>query len=64
MTPLSLVLSVIFFILGIIHLNWVIGGSFGFVESLPTKETGERILNPKKIDSAIVGLGLLLSFIC
>lgn len=42
-----------------IHLNWVIGGKFGFVESLPTKENGERVLNPKKIDSAIVGIGLI-----
>ncbi len=44
--------------LTLIHFNWVIGGSFGFAASLPTKETGERVLNPKKVDSAIVGLGL------
>ena len=42
-----------------IHLNWVIGGKFGYVESLPTKENGERVLNPKKIDSAIIGIGLI-----
>lgn len=59
MIALSLILSLIFFILGIIHLNWLIGGTFGFDESLPTKETGERVLNPKKFDSAIVGLGLM-----
>ncbi|MDO5969046.1 DUF3995 domain-containing protein [Flavivirga aquimarina] len=52
-------MSLVFFILGIIHLNLVVGGTFGFAESLPTKETGERVLNPKKIDSAIVGLGLM-----
>jgi hypothetical protein len=34
------------------------GGEFGFTESLPTKETGERVLNPKKVDSAIVGIAL------
>jgi len=55
---LSIVLSSIFFILCIIHFNWVVGGTFGFTASLPTKATGERVLNPKKIDSAIVGLGL------
>lgn len=55
---LSIVLSSIFFILGIIHFNWVLGGSFGFAASLPTKVSGERVLNPKKFDSAIVGLGL------
>ncbi|WP_186755825.1 DUF3995 domain-containing protein [Echinicola salinicaeni] len=51
-------LSFILFVLGIIHFNWVFGGKFGFVESLPTNEKGERVLNPKKIDSAVVGLGL------
>lgn len=55
----SIILSIIFFILAIIHFNWVIGGEFGFAESLPTNDCGERVLNPKKIDSAIVGLGLL-----
>ena len=59
MIALSLILSFVFFILGIIHLNWAIGGTFGFAASLPTKETGERVLNPKKLDSAIVGLGLM-----
>lgn len=55
---LSILLSIIFIGLGIIHFNWVVGGKFGFSESLPTKENGERVLNPKKIDSAIVGIGL------
>ena len=44
--------------LGVIHFNWVFGGKFGFKESLPTKENGERVLNPRKIDSAIVGIVL------
>lgn len=55
---LSILLSFILIGLGIIHFNWVIGGEFGFSESLPTKENGKRVLNPKKIDSAIVGIGL------
>ncbi|BDD03899.1 DUF3995 domain-containing protein [Aureibacter tunicatorum] len=55
---LSIILSAIFIGLGLIHFNWLIGGKFGFEESLPTKENGERVLNPKKIDSAIVGIGL------
>lgn len=55
---LSILLSIIFIVLGIIHFNWVIGGKFGFSESLPTKKNGERVLNPKKMDSAIVGIGL------
>lgn len=56
---LSILLSIIFTTLGIIHFNWVLGGTFGFSASLPTKETGERVLNPKKMDSAVVGTGLL-----
>ena len=49
---------IILIALGVIHFNWVFGGKFGFTESLPTKENGERVLNPRKIDSAIVGIGL------
>ena len=56
---LSILVSTILIVLGIIHLNWVIGGEFGFSKALPTKENGERVLNPKKVDSAIVGFGLL-----
>lgn len=55
---LSILLSLILIGLGITHFNWVIGGKHGFAESLPTKENGERVLNPKKIDTAIVGIGL------
>lgn len=55
---LSILLSIILIGLGLIHFNWVIGGKFGFAESLPTKESGERVLNPKKIHSTVVGIGL------
>jgi hypothetical protein len=54
----SLLNSLILLPLGLIHFNWVLGGTWGFEASLPTKESGERVLNPKKIDSLIVGLGL------
>ena len=56
---LSILLMLIFIALGVIHFNWVFGGKFGFIESLPTKRNGERVLNPKKFDSAIVGIGLI-----
>lgn len=58
MIILPLFLVFIFALLGIIHLSWVFGSKWGFKESLPTNEEGERMLNPKKFDSAIVGLGL------
>jgi hypothetical protein len=60
MIILSILLTIIFITLGLIHFNWVFGGTFGFAASLPTKESGERVLNPKKIDSAIVGIGLVV----
>lgn len=60
---ISIVLSsievIIFLILSGIHFNWVFGGKWGFDKALPTKEDGTKVLNPKKFDSAIVGLGLL-----
>ncbi len=56
---LGLIESVIFFILAGIHFNWVLGGAWGFEAALPTNAEGKRVLNPKKLDSFIVGLGLL-----
>lgn len=56
----SILISIILIGLALIHFNWVVGGKFGFTKSLPTKENGERVLNPKKKDSAIVGIGLTL----
>ncbi|WP_240788916.1 hypothetical protein [Psychroserpens sp. NJDZ02] len=54
----SILFSFILIALGLIHFNWAIGGQFGFAESLPTKESGESVLHPKKLDSALVGIGL------
>ena len=58
-TTFSIILFSIFSILAVIHFNWAIGGQWGFDKTLPTNEKGERILNPRKIDCAIVGFGLL-----
>jgi hypothetical protein len=55
---LPLFLSLIFIGLGGIHFYWAMGGVFGFSASLPTKATGDRVLNPTKFASAIVGIGL------
>lgn len=59
-SKLSIVLTILFFVLAAIHFYWGYGGQWGFTNSLPTNEQGVRILNPKTIDSVIVGLGLLL----
>lgn len=58
MTALSILLFGVFLLLGLVHFNWALGGSWGFDAALPTTESGQRVLNPKKADSAIVGLGL------
>jgi hypothetical protein len=57
---LSISLCVILIGLGLIHFNWVVGGKFGFEQALPTKANGEKVFKPKKIDSAIVGIGLTM----
>lgn len=59
-TILSLILVLVFSFLGVIHLSWTFGSKWGFAESLPTNEAGKRVLNPKKFDSFIVGVGLCL----
>lgn len=60
LTILSFIISVVFFLLAIVHFNWFLGGAWGFDVALPTNEEGKKVLNPKKIDSLIVGLGLFV----
>jgi hypothetical protein len=55
---LSLTLSLVFISIAIIHFSWVLGGKYGLDSALPSKENGERVFNPKRIDTAIVGFGL------
>jgi len=59
-TSLGLVESIIFLILSILHLYWALNGKWGFEESVPQNENGEQVLNPKKTDSTIVGIGLFI----
>ncbi|MFT5306777.1 MAG: hypothetical protein ACI89M_002304 [Chitinophagales bacterium] len=54
----SILLSLIFFFLGAVHFNWATGGTLGYKQSLPTKESGELVMTPKKFDSALIGVGL------
>lgn len=60
---LSLTESSILLFLAIVHFNWALGGKWAFDKALPTKENGELVLRPKRIDCAIVGFGLLI-FAC
>lgn len=55
MQTVSILLGVVFVLLGGIHFYWARGGAWGFGFTLPTKVNGERVVNPKGIDSVIVG---------
>ncbi|MEQ8905863.1 DUF3995 domain-containing protein [Ekhidna sp.] len=57
---LTLSIVSIFLLLSLLHFSWAMGGSWGFEASIPKTTDGEWVMKPKKTDSAIVGLGLLL----
>ncbi len=56
---LSIILAVIFLSLGILHLYWALGGSWGLAAAVPTRVDGTALFRPRTIDSVIVGVGLL-----
>jgi hypothetical protein len=58
-TILSIILLAIFASLGFIHFYWLFGGKWGLNKALPTKETGVEAIDPPRIATAIVGLGLI-----
>ncbi len=60
MSILAIVIFIIFLGLSLLHISWALGSKYGFETALPTNEEGKRMLNPKKSDSLIVGLGLLI----
>lgn len=60
MTTLTLLLTLIFFMLSGIHFSWALGGSWGFEAAIPKTKEGTWVMKPKKADSAIVGTGLML----
>ncbi|TGL44626.1 DUF3995 domain-containing protein [Leptospira perdikensis] len=54
------ILVMIFLILALLHFLWSIGILWGFEVALPRKKDGSFLFYPKRIDSFIVGLFLLL----
>lgn len=58
-TILSIILLVTFTSLGFIHFYWLFGGKWGLEKALPTKEVGEKAIEPPKIATVIVGIGLI-----
>jgi len=49
----------VFIALALLHFSWALGNEWGFDAALPKKENGERLMTPRKVDSFIVGIGLL-----
>lgn len=60
MTALAILLFSIFLTLSVLHFSWGLGSSWGFENAIPKNEEGKPMLNPKKSDSIVVGLGLLI----
>ncbi len=56
---LTVVQSFIFLLLALLHFHWALGGSFGYKHAIPTKENGDMLMNPGRMDGLVVGLGLL-----
>lgn len=56
---ISILLFITFALLALLHVYWAFGGKWAFSATLPTDKSGKRVLNPKPIESMIVGIGLL-----
>jgi len=54
-----MILTYIMILLALIHFYWALGGKFGLDKALPTDTEGNRLLNPSKIVTFVVGLILL-----
>ena len=44
--------------MGLVHIYWALGGKMGLDQALPTNKNGDRLLNPGKLLTFIVALGL------
>lgn len=54
-----MILTYIMILLALIHFYWALGGKFGLDKALPTDTEGNRLLNPSKFMTFVVGLILL-----
>lgn len=55
---LNLSISITLILLAAIHFNWVFGGTWGYESAIPTKENGDKLITPRKIETAVVGIVL------
>lgn len=56
---IKIVNTVIFSFLSAVHIYWALGGTWGVVGVLPTKD-GERKLNPSPVGTLVVASGLVV----
>lgn len=59
-TILTLLQTTIFLLISILHFYWAFGGKWGFDKSIPVNEQGVKLFEPKALECAVVGFGLLL----
>lgn len=52
--------GVILLVISVMHFYWALGGKAGMESTLPTDLEGKKVLNPKKTDSALVAVVLLI----
>jgi len=56
---LSILLVIVYAVIALIHFYWLFGEKW-VDKVLPTDKNGKRVLNPRKFETIIVTLGLLL----
>ncbi len=59
-TALSLILLIIFTLLGGLHVYWIFGGEWGLKQAIPTKSETENFRPPPKMATFLVAIVLLL----
>ncbi len=57
---LSLLHALVFAFLGLLHIYWVLGGTWGMIAAIPTDEKGKQLFKPSKFGTLIVALGLFI----
>jgi len=60
MLIISLLLSLVFTILAIIHINWALGNSWGLSKAVPTKSDSTELFIPGPLPTLSVAVGLLV----
>jgi hypothetical protein len=57
---LSISNSIVLFILALLHIYWVMGGSFGLDAAVPTDSNGRKIFKPTRVGTLAVAFGLIV----